>query len=277
MYDFNWDLPFSLGLNQNTFALIFNIGIPIVYFLCFGFLYKKLRNFEKGAPFYDFVKSLVYFFFFYGLGAAFFVWYDFFYMDFVSANPLPSMINTFDPPQPSLTISMQSVQLWKIGNLLQNVGLLLMLNQLRGKVFRKKYMNVLPVVWQLVGITSMIMIGLVFLTDSPEAALFWSEVNYLFNFIWSISLPLTYRFIWKQSAGKLKRYAGILYVCLIIYGLSWGFRTRFAVHLWWKLFGWLGSANPFDYRFLWLVRSISIDLNILLVFIAYRKLLATFK
>lgn len=277
MYDFEWDLPFAFGLNQDTFAFIFNVGIPIVYFLCFGYLYYKLRNFEKDAPFYDFVKSLVYFFFFYGLGAAFFVWYDFFYMDFVSANPLPSLINTFDPVQPGLTISMESVQLWKIGNLLQNVGLLLMLNQLRGKVFKKKFMNVLPVVWQLIGMTSMILMGLVIFQDSPEETLFWSEVNYLFNFVWSISLPLTYRIIYKNSAGNLKRYAGILYVCLIIYGLSWGFRTRFAVHLFFKLFGWLGPANPFDYRTLWLIRAVMVDINIFLVFIAYRKLLATFK
>ncbi|MBD3350093.1 MAG: hypothetical protein GF364_01245 [Candidatus Lokiarchaeota archaeon] len=277
MFDFSWDLSFSFGLNVETLALIFNIGIPILYLANFAFLYKRLRGFKKDAPFYDFVKSLVYFFFFYGLGALFFVWYDFFYMDFASPSPLFRNLGQFDPVGFTEPLTFQMIHIWKIGILLQNVGLLLMLNQLRGKVLKGKIKNILPIVWQFIGITSMVLLGFVFLTDDVGEAYFWAEINYLFNFVWSISLPLTYRFIMKQSAGNLKKYAGILYRCLIVYGLAWGFRTRFAVHLFWRLFGWLGDANPFTFRMLWLIRAILIVLNLALVLVAYRKLLESFK
>lgn len=276
MFDFDWDLPFSLGLNVETFAFFLNIGIPIMYLVNFAFLNSKLRKFEKDAPFYDFVKSLVFFFFFYGLGGIFFIWYDFFYMDFASPSPLLSNIGVFDP-LPSYPLTLDMVNIWKIGILLQNVGLVLMLNQIRNKVFKSKFKKILPIVWQIVGIVSMVMIGIVFLTDSPEYAFFASEINFLFNFIWSLSLPLTYRFIMVQSAGNLKKYAGILYRALIFYGLAWGFRTRFAVHLFPILFFWIPGIESVNYHIIWLIRAAVMVLCLLLVVIAYKKLLESFK
>ena len=75
-------LPFEIGFDIKTLALMFNIGIPIVYFVNFFFMLSKLGKLDKDAPFYPFIKSLVWFFLFYGIGALYFVWYDFFYMEF---------------------------------------------------------------------------------------------------------------------------------------------------------------------------------------------------
>ena len=74
------------------------------------------------------MRSLVFFFFFYGIGALYFVWYDFFYMDFTCPNPINILFGETPPP-------IEAAYLWQIGNLIQNIGLLIMLLQLRKKIF----------------------------------------------------------------------------------------------------------------------------------------------
>lgn len=265
MYDFNFELPFSLGLNLETIAFVLNIGIPIIYLANFVFLFIKLRSMDKDAPFYTFIKSIVYFFLFYGLGALYFVWFDFFYMDFTSPNPIDIFFGTVDSPP------IEVVHMWKIGILLQNVGLLLMVHQLRKKVFKGKKQYI-PIIWEAIGITSIILIGFIPIPNPY----FWAEVNFLFNFAWSISLPLTYGYIYKNAAGKMKKYAFILFLCFMIYGLAWGFRTRFAVYLFIAIFSGLGSLNPFTYEIIWTIRALAIVINLGLVLGAYQKLMKEF-
>lgn len=280
MYDFDFSLPFELGLNTQTLILILNVGIPIIYFVNFFFMIFKLKGMDKDAPFYTFIRSLVYFFFFYGLGALWFVWYDFFYMDFTCPNPINIFFGT-DPAPPEL-----SMQLWQIGNMIQNIGLFLMVLQLRKRVFQKKFYQTMPIIWEIIGLGLMFFIFVNFFlalgihiplfSDIPY---FWMEMNFLFNFTWSISLPLTYSIIWKNAAGTMKKYAGILFFCFILYGISWGLRSRAAVYMLGALFSWLpslGVPNPFTYEFLWFLRGFSIITNLSLVFYAYKKLLAEF-
>ncbi len=278
MYDF--DLTFDFGLNIGSIALLLNIGIPIVYFANFFFMLFKLRGMDKEAPFYSFIRGFVYFFFFYGLGAAYFVWYDFFYMDFTCPNPINVLFGT-DPAPPD-----EVAYLWQIGNLIQNMGLFIMLIQLRKRIFTGKFKQTLPVVWEIFGISIMIFTmvnffaGLgVYIPLISDFPIFWLEMNFLFNFTWSISLPLTYSFIWKNAAGKMKNYAFILFLCFILYGVSWGLRSRTAVYMLWVMFEWLtllGIPNPLNYEFLWIIRGFSIVLNLGLVLYAYRKLLGEF-
>ncbi|TFF95134.1 MAG: hypothetical protein EU544_03405 [Promethearchaeota archaeon] len=272
MYDYDLELPFELGLNLETIAFVLNIGIPVLYFANFIFLSLKLKGMDKNAPFYSFIKSLVYFFFFYGLGAVFFVWYDFFYMDFISPNPIFAWWGEIEAPP------IEVVNLWKIGILLTAVGLLFMVNQLRHRIFQKKFYKILPIIWEAIGIPLIILIGFVPIPILGEHPYFYAEILFLFVFTWSISLPLTYSYIWKNAAGKMKRYALILFVCFIAYGIAWGFRTRFAV--------WMGTAimsltpPPFDilstYPMIWTIRAALIVLNLALVLYAYKKLLETF-
>ena len=266
MYDFSLDLPFTFGNNLETIAFILNIGIPIFYFANFLFLFIKLRSFDKNQPFYKFVKSLVYFFLFYGAGAVYFVWFDFFYMDFQCPFPIAVLLGLeVSPP-------LEAINLWKIGILLQNIGLLLMLNELRGKVFKSKFMNRAPIIWELIGIPILLLWGYL----PIEAAYFWAEVNFLFNFTWSVLLPVTYGYIFKNAAGNLRKYAGMLFICFLAYGLSWGFRTRFAVEMGIAIFSGI-VPNPMSYTLIWLIRAAIMDASLLLVLHAYRKLLATFK
>jgi len=273
-------LPFALGNNFETIIFAFNLGIPAVYFLNFIFLYYKLRNFGKDAPFYHFVRSLVFFFFFYGLGSIFFIYYDFFYMQFESPDPIAIFYGTQAVPA-NLN---QILQMWKIGILLQNIGLLLMLNALRGKILAPKDDKVIsklklliPVVWQIIGISLLLIWGII---DIPGLSIkdyyYFAEINFLFNFSWSISLPLTYGYIYKISAGTVRKCAFILFLFFISYGLAWGFRTRFAVYLGIPLFAWL-DPNPMNYHLIWLIRAVAIDISLLMVFVAYRKLLKSFK
>ncbi len=260
LYDFTLDLPFTFGANLETVNFLLNLCIPLIYLILFAFMWKKFRGFEKTAPYYSFVKSLVYFFFFYGLGGIWFFYYDFFYMDLTSPNPIAIFQgNALAPP-------LEVVQLWIIGVLLQNAGLFLMLNQLRGKVFQKRFWNIMPLVWELAGITSLILIGFV-LPLNPADVYFWSEVNFLFNFTWSIALPLTYGVIYRSAAGQLRRNAFILYLFFIVYGVSWGFRTRFAVHL------TIVLIPSLTYPLIWAVRACCMVVSLLLVLIAYQKLL----
>ncbi len=276
---FDINLPFGLGLNIPTFALIFNIGIPILYFANFVFMAYKLKGMDKDAPFYTFIKSLVFFFFFYGLGSLWFLWYDFIYMQFTSPNPIDILFGTVKAPPP------EGAYLWQVGNLIQNVGLFAMLLQLRKRIYKGKFKQTLPVVWEIVGLTLMIYTMASFwfnLFPVPiisEVPYFWLEMNFLFNFTWSIALPLTYSFIWKNAAGKMKRYALILFVCFIIYGIAWGLRSRTAVYMAIFIFSWLpllGVPNPFTYELIWLIRGIAIVVNLGLVLYAYRKLLKEF-
>jgi hypothetical protein len=268
MYDFNLDLPFTLGDNIETITFILNIGIPIFYLANFLFLFLKLRKFDKDQPFYKFVKSLVYFFLFYGAGAIYFVWFDFFYMDFTSPPPISVLLGVV--PSPPL----EAINMWKIGILLQNIGLILMLNELRGKVFKSKFMNRAPIIWELIGIPVLLLWG--YLPVPIETSYFLAEVNFLFNFTWSVCLPITYGYIFKNAAGNLRKYAGMLFICLLAYGLSWGFRTRFAVEMGIAIFAGL-DPNPVNYTLIWLIRAAIMDVSLLLVLHAYRKLLATFK
>ncbi len=260
LYDFTFELPFTVGMNLETLSFVINLSIPIVYFLLFGFMLKKFRGFEKTAPYYSFVKSLVYFFFFYGLGGLWFLYYDFFYMGFTSPNPIAVFQGNAMAPPSIVT------QLWIVGVLLQNIGLFLMLNQLRGKVFQKRFWNIMPLVWELAGITSLIIIGFV-IPMNPADVYFWAEVNFLFNFTWSISLPLTYGVVYKSAAGQLRRYAFVLFVCFLIYGVSWGFRTRFAVYL------TIAIIPSLTYPLIWTVRAFCMVISLILVLFAYQKLL----
>jgi hypothetical protein len=267
-YDIDWILPFSLGINLETLALVLNIGIPIIYFLNFGFLYGRLKKFDSSAPYYAFVKSLVYFFFFYGLGALFFVWYDFFYMNFESPDPIAVFNGEIDTP-PN-----QVLQLWKIGILLQNIGLVLMINELRGKIFTGKWKNWLPIIWEAVGISFLITLGLVSIPIISENAYFIGEINFLFNFTWSITLPLTYGYIYKHAPGNLRKYAFMLFFCFLMYGIAWGFRTRFAVSIGIDVFSSL-DPNPMNYTLIWIIRSSLIIINLGMVLYAYRHILDT--
>ncbi len=260
LYDFSFELPFTFGANLETINFIMNLCIPVCYFLLFAFMWKKFRGFDKSAPYYSFVKSLVYFFFFYGLGGTWFLWYDFFYMDFTSPNPIAVFQGLVLVPPLEVT------QLWIVGVLLQNTGLFLMLNQLRGKVFQSKFWNIMPLVWELGGITSIILLGWV-IPLNPADIYFWAEVNFLFNFTWSVSLPLTYGVVYKSSAGHLRRYALILLVCFLSYGISWGFRTRFAVHL------TIVIIPTLTYTIIWVVRSSFMVISLVLVLVAYERLL----
>jgi len=275
MYDFETGLPFDLAMNLETFTFIFNIGIPIVYFANFFFMLIKLKGMDKNAPFYTFLRSLVYFFFFYGLGALYFVWYDFFYMDFTCPNPINILFGAPAPPD-------EVAYLWQIGNLIQNIGLFIMLLQLRKKIFTGKFKQTLPVVWEIIGLTLMIFTLMnfffsfgVYIPLISDVPYFWLEMNFLFNFTWSITLPLTYSAVWKNAPGKLKRYAFILFLCFILYGISWGLRSRTAVWMVWAMFNWL-PYNPFVFEFVWFLRGVSIVINLSLVFYAYRKLLKEF-
>lgn len=269
MYDFDWTLPFTLGMNMETLIFALNVCIPLVYFLNFFSLLSRLRKFDKSAPYYSFVKGLVYFFFFYGLGDLVFLWYDFFYTDFEFIDPLAVLAGTIPSP-PN-----EALQIWKVGILLQNVGLVLMLNELRGKVFQTKLMNWLPIVWEVIGISFMISLGLVAIPWISENAFFVAEINFLFNFTWSISLPLTYFYIYKNAAGSVKKYAFILFINFILYGLAWGFRTRLAV-AWMPAIFWYLVPTPFTYAFDWLLRGAVITITLLFVLYAYRKLLESF-
>ncbi|MHA1293197.1 MAG: hypothetical protein ACTSQJ_11055 [Promethearchaeota archaeon] len=275
MYDIDFTIPFELGLNIETIALILNIGIPIIYFANFVFLVAKLHGMDKDAPFYAFIKSLVFFFFFYGLGAVFLLWYDFFYMDFKCPNPIYIWWN-IEPVPPIMVL-----HLWKIGILLTNIGLLLMLFELRKKIFKKKIFIWLPIIWELIGISLILSIGFIsipMIIETPAQAFFWAEIFFLFSFTWSISLPLTYSYVWKNAAGKMKKYAFILFLCFINYGIAWGFRTRFAV---WMAIAIISTLPPpfnilASYEFIWAVRAGLIILNLSLVLYAYRKLLKEF-
>lgn len=275
MYRFDFTLPFELGLNMETLALALNIGIPIVYFANFLYMAYKLRGMDKEAPFYTFIKSLVYFFFFYGLGALYFVWYDFFFMGFTCPNPIDILFGAKAPPA-------IGAYLWQIGNLIQNIGLFIMLIQLRKRIFKGKFKQNLPIFWEIIGFCVMIysiisfFLNLYPLPIISQTPYFWLEMNFLFNFTWSIALPLTYSIVWKNAAGKLKRYAFILFGCFIFYGLAWGLRSRTAVHIVIVMFSGLGSANPFTYQFIWILRAAIIILNLGLVLYAYRKLLKEF-
>ncbi len=279
MYDFDLNLPFSLGINVDTIAFLLNLGIPIIYFTIFFFMLIKLKGMDKEAPFYTFMRSLVYFFFFYGLGAIYFVWYDFFYMDFTCPNPINILFGETPPPA-------EAAYLWQIGNLIQNIGLFIMLLQLRKKIFTGKFKQTLPVVWEIIGLSLMIFTLLNFFLDwkiyiplISDVPFFWLEMNFLFNFTWSIALPLTYSSVWKNTPGKLKRYAFILFFCFIIYGISWGLRSRTAVWMLHAMFSWIpaiSTPSQFTYEFIWILRGFSIVLNLSLVFYAYRKLLKEF-
>lgn len=278
MYDFDIDLPFTLGFNLESLPFFLNIAIPIIYFANFIFLVTKLRKMEKDAPFYAFIKSLVYFFFFYGLGAAYFVWYDFFYMDFTCPNPIDVLFYTIEAPPGEV------IYMWMIGNLLQNIGLVLMIIQLRKRVFKGKFRQNLPLFWEAIGIGFTIfcyinfflsLVQIPFISDMPY---FWIEMLFLFNFAWSITLPLTYSYIWKNAAGNIKRYAFILFICFIIYGITWGLRARTAVYLLVAMFQWvtLFGLPLLSFEFIWLLRAGSIVLNLSLVLYGYRKLLKEF-
>ena len=279
MYDFDFTLPFPIGFNLDTIALLFNIGIPIIYFVIFFFMLIKLQGMSKDAPFYTFMRSLVYFFFFYGLGAIFFVWYDFFYMDFTCPNPINILFGETPPPP-------EAAYLWQIGNLIQNIGLLIMLLQLRKKIFTGKFKQTLPVVWEIIGLALMIFTLLnffltlnIYIPLISDVPFFWLEMNFLFNFTWSIALPLTYSSVWKNAPGKLKRYAFILFFCFIIYGISWGLRSRTAVWMAWFIMSWVpvwSTPSAFTYEVIWFLRAFLIVLNLSLVFYAYRKLLKEF-
>jgi len=233
----------------------------------------KLHGMDKDAPFYSFIRSLVYFFFFYGLGALFFVWYDFYYMDFTCPNPI--FVWWGQEPAPPI----EAVHLWKIGILLTTVGLLIMVLQLRKKIFKKKIYYWLPIAWEIIGISMILLIGFVPLPIIGDDPYFYSEIIFLFIFTWSISLPLTYSYIWKNAAGKMRRYAFILFFCFIMYGIFWGFRTRFAVHMTIAMFSMV-PFFPFNlfttYEFIWLFRAASIVINLSLVLYAYRNLLKEF-
>ncbi|MHA1284232.1 MAG: hypothetical protein ACTSVV_02095 [Promethearchaeota archaeon] len=272
MYDYDLELPFKLGMNVETIAFILNIGIPVIYFANFFFLLSKLKGMDKDAPFYTFIKSLVFFFFFYGLGAIFFVWYDFYYMDFKSPNPIFVWYGTEKAPP------MEVIQLWKIGILLTTVGLLFMVNQLRKRIFQKKFYKTLPIIWEAIGIPLLILLGYVYIPIIGDCPYFYAEILFLFIFTWSISLPLTYSYIWKNAAGKMKRYAFILFICFIIYGIAWGFRTRLAV--WLSIAMFSVAAPPFnviaDYHVIWIIRASGMVVNLALVLYAYRKLLKEF-
>ncbi|MHA1147738.1 MAG: hypothetical protein ACTSR8_05795 [Promethearchaeota archaeon] len=276
MYDFDLDLPFKLGLNIETIALLLNFGIPIMYFANFIFLLIKLKGMEKDAPFYSFIKSLVIFFLFYGLGAVFFVWYDFCYLDFQSPNPIFVWWGLEDAPP------MEAIHLWKIGILLTTIGLLAMILQLRKRIFKNKFFKTLPIVWEVIGIPLLILVGFFALPPFPLVgelpAFFIAEVLFLFIFTWSISLPLTYSYIWKNAAGKMKRYAFILFICFITYGIAWGFRTRFAPALGAAMFSI--ALPPFNilgnYHLIWIVRSGLMVICLGLVLYAYQKLLKEF-
>jgi hypothetical protein len=264
MYDFAPTLPFLLGINLDTIAFILNLGIPLLYFACFAFLFIKLRGFDASAPYHAFIKALVYFFFFYGLGAMYFLWYDFFFMDFTSPNPIAVFEGTLAAPQNEV------IHYWKIGILLQNIGLFLMLKELRGRILKGKFQN-LPIVWEIIGIAMLVLWGWVPIPN----AYYWAEINFLFNFSWSIALPLTYGYIYKNSAGNLAKYAKILYICFLTYGIAWGFRTRFAVHIGILIFSGL-DPNPMTYPLIWLIRAVLIDFSLIMVLYAYNRLLKSF-
>lgn len=261
-----WQLPFAFGSNFETATFLLNLGIPIVYLLNSAFLWIKLRSLDNSAQYYQFIKSLAYFFLFYGLGAIYFVWYDFIFMQFQSPNPIDVITGVAAAP------SLEVLHYWKIGVLLQNIGLFMMLSEIRGKIFKEKWKNNLPLVWQAIGILVLITWGFIDIPGVTENAYFWAEVNFLFNFSWSIILPLTYGYIYKNSAGNLRKYAFILFLCLILYGIAWGFRTRFAVHLSIEIFAGL-DPNPFNYELIWFIRAVIININLLLVFYAYSRLL----
>lgn len=280
MYNIDFSVGFPLGLNLDTISLLVNIGIPIVYFANFIFMTIKLKGMDKDAPFYAFIKSLVYFFFFYGLGALYFFWFDFFYMDGYIPNPIDVLFGAEAAPPD------QAAYLWQIGNLIQNVGLFLMVMQLRKRVFTGKFKQTLPVVWEIFGLGIMIFtlvnffagIG-IYIPIFSDTPLFWTEMNFLFNFTWSISLPLTYSYIWKNAAGKMKKYAFILFLCFILYGIAWGLRSKTAVYMAILIFEWLpllGVPNPFTYQLIWIIRGIAITFNLALVLYAYNKLLGEF-
>ena len=259
-------LPFSFGINFESLTFILNIGIPIMYLSNFLFLSKKLREFDKSALYYQFIRSLAYFFLFYGLGAIYFVWYDFFYMNFESPNPIDIFNGISSAP------AIEVLHFWKIGIILQNIGLLLMISELRGKIFKEKWKNTLPLVWQAIGIILLVSWGFIDIPGVSDNAFFWAEVNFLFNFCWSILLPLTYGFIWKNAAGNLKKYAFILFISLLAYGIAWGFRTRFAVYLGIAIFSGI-DPNPMNYTLIWFIRALLIDFSLLLVLFAYSRLL----
>ncbi len=260
LYDFTFDLPFPLGLNLETISFALNLCIPLMYFLLFWFMLKKFRGFEKTAPYYTFVKSLVYFFFFYGIGGVWLLYYDFFYMDLTSPNPISVIQGSFTAPPIEVT------QLWLIGVLLQNIGLFLMINQLRGKVFQSRFWNVAPLVWEIIGFIGLICIGWVLPLEAADRY-FWVEVIFLFNFTWSICLPITYGVVYKNAAGILRRYAFILFVFFLTYGLAWGFRTRFAVYL------SIEIIPTLTYPLIWTIRAGIMVFSLILCLLAYQKLL----
>jgi hypothetical protein len=187
-------------------------------------------------------------------------------MQFQSPNPI-DIFNGISVAPP-----LEVLHLWKIGIILQNIGLVLMLSELRGKIFKEKWKNTLPLIWQAIGVIVLISWGFIDIPGVTDNAYFWAEVNFLFNFSWSIFLPLTYGYIWKNAAGNLKKYAFILFICLLIYGIAWGFRTRFAVHIGISVFSGI-DPNPMNYAIIWFIRALLINFNLLMVLYAYSKLL----
>jgi hypothetical protein len=266
MYDTNLDLPFEIGFNLNTFAFILNIGIPLLYFANFILMVYKLNKMEKEAPLYNFIKSMVFFFFFYGLGGLFFVWYDFFYMDFKSPNPILITWGVEVVPE------MLSIHLWKIGNLLQLIGLLSMIIQLRKRIFKEKLYMWLPIIWEVIGIGSLIFIGLIPLPIRSEDLYLWADILFLFTFIWSITLPLTYAYIAKISAGHVRKYGSVLFASFIVYGIAWGFRSRLIHHV--AIVAFSGIPNSIiTFEFVWWFRSMMMLFSLGLVLFAYQRLL----
>lgn len=248
-----------MDLFSNEIVFLIECGVSAIYYINAVFMVSKLRGMEKDAIYYQFIKSLAYFFFFYGTGALWFVYYDFFVINMAPTNPFGPFAASFP---------LETLNLWKVGILLQNIGLVLMLNQLKERVFKKSVQR-FAMVYEACTITIII-----FMTD-----LFWAELMFLMSFLWSLSLPLTYSYIYKHSAGKFRRYAAILWVNIIVYGIWWGFRSLIMIEFFYFIFGVI--VNIFapiqvTYNFAIWLRGIFIIEALTFVLYGYKKLLSTF-
>ncbi|MCP4763783.1 MAG: hypothetical protein GY870_18575 [archaeon] len=206
-------------------------------------------------------------------------------MDFtIGVNPIGFLWGFAIPSSEEYLHINEAMQFWKIGISIQNIGLIFMLFELRNKIFTNDTMKKIPLIWEIIGFCILLTWGFIPIFSEAQNY-FLIEMNFLFNFSLSLSLPLTNRLIYKSVAknksdkeknNQVRIYTGIIYYGIMSYGLFWGFRTRLAFFIGQYFSSTIGTI-PLTFHQTWFLRGLLIVFLQLLVYFAYNKLFDSLK